>query len=120
MSGLHRFGVDANPFGSKFDASCGGYAAGNGQRTYTRPSYTLYVTGIPDAESSDAVQAVFEHDEGFLQCRPVGHKSKRSGSGKMEGKMKMDIKIVFLMTFYMDDTGISAWFIREWIPGMIT
>lgn len=33
--------------------------------------------GIPDAESSDAVQSVFEFDEGFLQCRPVGHKSKR-------------------------------------------
>ena len=23
------------------------------------------------------MQAVFEFDEGFLQCRPVGHKSKR-------------------------------------------
>lgn len=77
MSGLHRFGVDVNPFGSKYQDRFGGFAAGNGQRTYTKPSYTLYVTGIPDAESSDAVQSVFEFDEGFLQCRPVGHKSKR-------------------------------------------
>ena len=77
MSGLRRCGVDANPFGSKYQDKFGGFAAGNGQRTYTKPSYTLYVTGIPDAESSDAVQSVFEYDEGFLQCRPVGHKSKR-------------------------------------------
>ncbi len=77
MSGLRRFGVDANPFGSKYSDKFGGFAAGNGQRTYTKPSYTLFVTGIPDAESSDAVQSVFEYDQGFLQCRPVGHKSKR-------------------------------------------
>ena len=77
MSGLRRFGVDANPFGSKYSDKFGGFAAGNGQRTYTKPSYTLFVTGIPDAESSDAVASVFEFDAGFLQCRPVGHKSKR-------------------------------------------
>lgn len=77
MSGLRRFGEDANPFGSKYQDKFGGFAAGNGQRTYTKPSYTLFVTGIPDAESSDAVQSVFEYDEGYLQCRPVGHKSKR-------------------------------------------
>ena len=45
MSGLHRFGVDVNPFGSKYQDRFGGFAAGNGQRTYTKPSYTLYVTG---------------------------------------------------------------------------
>jgi len=77
MSGLRRFGVDANPFGSKYSDKFGGFAAGNGQRTYTKPSYTLFVTGIPDAESSDSVASVFEFDAGFLQCRPVGHKSKR-------------------------------------------
>ena len=77
MSGLRRVGEDANPFGSKFKDSCGGFDAGNGQRTYTKPSYTLFVTGIPDAESSDSVEEVFAHDKGFLQCRPVGHKSRR-------------------------------------------
>mmetsp|Transcript_11543 Transcript_11543/g.21853 ORF Transcript_11543/g.21853 Transcript_11543/m.21853 type:complete len:230 (+) Transcript_11543:58-747(+) len=77
MSGLRRIGEDANPFGSKFQATSGGFDAGNGQRTYTKPSYTLFVTGIPDAESSDAVEAVFSLDRGFLQCRPVGHKARR-------------------------------------------
>ncbi|CAK9118687.1 unnamed protein product [Durusdinium trenchii] len=77
MSGLHRLGVDVNPFGSKYQERFGGHAAGQGQRTYTKPSYTLFVTGIPDAESSDSVQSVFEYDDGFLQCRPVGHKSRR-------------------------------------------
>ena len=77
MSGLRRVGEDANPFGSKFRDTFGGFDAGNGQRTYTKPSYTLFVTGIPDAESSDSVEAVFALDKGFLQCRPVGHKSRR-------------------------------------------
>ncbi|CAE7215185.1 unnamed protein product [Symbiodinium sp. CCMP2456] len=77
MSGLRRAGEDANPFGSKFRDTSGGYDAGNGQRTYTKPSYTLFVTGIPDAESSDSVEEVFALDKGFLQCRPVGHKSRR-------------------------------------------
>ena len=77
MSGLRRAGEDANPFGSKFRDISGGYDAGNGQRTYTKPSYTLFVTGIPDAESSDSVEEVFALDKGFLQCRPVGHKSRR-------------------------------------------
>ena len=77
MSGLRRVGEDANPFGSKFRDTSGGFDAGNNQRTYTKPSYTLFVTGIPDAESSDGVEAVFALDKGFLQCRPVGHKSRR-------------------------------------------
>eukprot|EP00930_Biecheleria_cincta_P077162 TRINITY_DN64436_c0_g1_i1.p1 TRINITY_DN64436_c0_g1~~TRINITY_DN64436_c0_g1_i1.p1 ORF type:complete len:249 (-),score=52.03 TRINITY_DN64436_c0_g1_i1:105-851(-) len=77
MAGLKKHGIDANPFGSKFKDTEGGYDAGNGKRTYTHPSYTLFVTKIPDAESSDSVAQVFEYDEGFLQCRPVGHKARR-------------------------------------------
>lgn len=77
MSGLVKQGVDASPFGSKFKDVDGGFDAGNGQRTYTRPSYTLFVTGIPDAESSDAVEVVFQDDPGFMQCRPIGHKKSR-------------------------------------------
>lgn len=33
MSGLHRLGVDVNPFGSKYQERFGGHAAGQGQRT---------------------------------------------------------------------------------------
>lgn len=77
MAGLRKHGVDASPFGSKFKDTSGGYDAGNGKRTYTKPSYTLFVTCIPDAESSDSVAKVFENDLGYLQCRPVGHKSRR-------------------------------------------
>eukprot|EP00928_Gymnodinium_smaydae_P049734 TRINITY_DN3339_c1_g3_i2.p1 TRINITY_DN3339_c1_g3~~TRINITY_DN3339_c1_g3_i2.p1 ORF type:complete len:321 (-),score=98.44 TRINITY_DN3339_c1_g3_i2:18-980(-) len=77
MAGLIRKGKDANVFGSKFKATEGGLDAGNGKRTYTTPSYTLFVTHIPDAEGSAAVERVFENDRGFLQCRPVGHKQRR-------------------------------------------
>mmetsp|Transcript_70804 Transcript_70804/g.207466 ORF Transcript_70804/g.207466 Transcript_70804/m.207466 type:complete len:282 (-) Transcript_70804:76-921(-) len=77
MSGLYKQGVEANPFGSKFSETSGGQDAGNGRRTYTKPSFTLFVVGIPDAESSDAVARVFDADRGFLQCRPVGHKQTR-------------------------------------------
>lgn len=77
MAGLKKYGVDANPYGSKFKDDKGGYDAGNGQRTYTKPTFTLFVVGVPDAESSDAVQRVFENDVGYLQARPVGHKTSR-------------------------------------------
>lgn len=77
MAGLKTGKADANPFGSKFADDKGGFDAGNGKRTYTKPSYTLFVVGIPEAESSDAVQRVFERDRGYLQCRPVGHKFTR-------------------------------------------
>lgn len=77
MSGLYKSGVDVNPFGSKFSEKTGGLDAGNGMRTYTKPSYTLFVVGIPDAESSDSIEKVFAGDRGFLQCRPVGHKLAR-------------------------------------------
>lgn len=77
MAGLKGTGIDANPFGSKFQANEGGWDAGNGKRTYTRPSYTLFVTGIPDAEGSDAVEKIFMNDAGYIQCRPVGHKKAR-------------------------------------------
>jgi len=77
MAGLVRSGVDADAFGSKFKDTSGGFDAGQGKRTYTKPSYTLFVVGIPDAESSDSVAAVFERDRGYLQCRPVGHKTSR-------------------------------------------
>eukprot|EP00929_Paragymnodinium_shiwhaense_P112998 TRINITY_DN81269_c0_g1_i1.p1 TRINITY_DN81269_c0_g1~~TRINITY_DN81269_c0_g1_i1.p1 ORF type:complete len:265 (+),score=78.30 TRINITY_DN81269_c0_g1_i1:80-874(+) len=77
MAGVVRKGRDANPYGSKFKEEEGGIDAGQGKRTYTTPSYTLFVNGIPDAEGSAAVQEVFENDPGFLQCRPVGHKRNR-------------------------------------------
>lgn len=78
MSGLHRFGVDVNPFGSKYQDRFGGFAAGNGQRTYTKPSYTLYVTGIPDAESSDAVQSVLVR-RGLSAVPPGGTQVQTDG-----------------------------------------
>jgi len=77
MAGLKRGGADANPYGSKYKDTEGGNDAGDGKRTYTSPTYTLFVTGIPDAESSDAVQFVFERDVGFMQSRPIGHKRGR-------------------------------------------
>lgn len=77
MAGLKRSGVDANAFGSKFKDTSGGIDAGHGKRTYTAPAYTLFVVGVPDAEGSDSVEAVFRMDPGFMQCRPVGHKRSR-------------------------------------------
>lgn len=77
MAGLKKRGEDANPYGSRYKAEVGGWDAGKGTRTYTRPTYTLFVVGIPDAESSDSVQRVFERDPGFLQARPVGYKTSR-------------------------------------------
>eukprot|EP00450_Noctiluca_scintillans_P029147 CAMPEP_0194539578 /NCGR_PEP_ID=MMETSP0253-20130528/79573_1 /TAXON_ID=2966 /ORGANISM="Noctiluca scintillans" /LENGTH=209 /DNA_ID=CAMNT_0039385867 /DNA_START=29 /DNA_END=654 /DNA_ORIENTATION=- len=77
MAGLVKRGRDANVFGSRYQDTEGGFDAGNGKRTYTKPTYTLFVVGIPDAESSDSVESVFRGDIGFLQCRPVGHKRSR-------------------------------------------
>lgn len=78
-----RHGVESQAFGSKFKDLDGGNDAGNGRRTYTKPTPTLFVCGIPDAESSDRVAEVFREDEGFIRCRPVSHHTNGPSKRRM-------------------------------------
>lgn len=83
MSRLYRQGVESQAFGSRFKDLDGGRDAGDGKRTYTKQSPTLFVCGIPDAESSDRVAEVFKNDEGYLRCRPVSHHSNAAAKRRM-------------------------------------
>eukprot|EP00927_Polykrikos_kofoidii_P005375 TRINITY_DN1212_c0_g2_i1.p1 TRINITY_DN1212_c0_g2~~TRINITY_DN1212_c0_g2_i1.p1 ORF type:complete len:308 (+),score=45.37 TRINITY_DN1212_c0_g2_i1:113-1036(+) len=83
MAGLQRPGAvrslaAKNPlYTTKYDDSNIARDAGSGLRTRTRPTLTLFVTNIPNAQTSETVKEAFANDEGFLQCRPVSRSGRR-------------------------------------------